>query len=250
MFAYSGAHGALEVAFTDRWGGVSREPFASLNLASGGDDDPEDVRRNLERALEAFTGTVDASLALMRQVHGAEVAMVGGVGVAPSAPGAALAEPPVADGLVTCEPGVTLVVRVADCVPVLLGDAERGVAAALHAGRQGLVEGVVPAGVAALERLGARRLVAWVGPHVCGRCYEVPVELREAVASVVPEARAETSWGTPSLDVGAGVLAQLRAAGAEVVSAARCTLESPDLYSYRRDGARAGRFAGLVRVRP
>jgi YfiH family protein len=144
---------------------------------------------------------------------------------------------------------VTLVVRVADCVPVLVGDPVRGVVAALHAGRSGLVAGVVPAGVEAMRALGAAELVAWVGPHVCGRCYEVPEEMRDQVAAVVPEARAETSWGTPAVDVGAGVVAQLRAAGAAVVQGSRCTLEERGLYSYRRDGAGAGRMAGLIRVR-
>lgn len=140
-------------------------------------------------------------------------------------------------------------VRVADCVPVLLADLERGLVAALHAGRPGLVAGIVPEGVAAMRSRGARDLVAWLGPHVCGRCYEVPAAMREEVAAVVPEAWAETSWGTPSVDVGAGVRAQLAAASVEVVDVSRCTREHVDLYSFRRDGAGAGRMAGLIRVR-
>ena len=74
--------------------------------------------------------------------------------------------------------------------------------------------------------------------------------MRADVAAVVPEAYAETSWGTPSVDVGAGVRAQLAAAGVEVVDASRCTREAEDLYSYRRQGAESGRLAGLVWVRP
>jgi len=65
----------------------------------------------------------------------------------------------------------------------------------------------------------------------------------------VPAARATTSWGTPSLDIGAGVRAQLEERGVTVVDVSRCTRESADLYSYRRDGDRAGRLAGLVRLR-
>jgi copper oxidase (laccase) domain-containing protein len=60
---------------------------------------------------------------------------------------------------------------------------------------------------------------------------------------------ATTTWGTPSLDIGAGVRAQLADAGVAVVDLARCTRESADLYSYRRDGAGAGRLGGLVRLR-
>jgi hypothetical protein len=66
----------------------------------------------------------------------------------------------------------------------------------------------------------------------------------------VPEAFAETSWGTPALDIGAGVLAQLRADGVTVSDASRCTVEDEDLYSYRRQGTRSGRLAGLVWTRP
>lgn len=155
-----------------------------------------------------------------------------------------------ADGLVTDVPGVALLVRVADCVPVLLADPDGGVVGAAHAGRNGLVAGVAPATVARMRDLGADRIVAWVGPSICGRCYEVPEELRREVAVAVPEAAAETSWGTPAVDVGAGVVAQLRAEGVEVVDASRCTREDQELWSYRRDGDAAGRLGGLVWVRP
>ena len=94
---------------------------------------------------------------------------------------------------------------------------------------------------------GADRLVAWVGPHVCGGCYEVPEEMRAEVAALVPAAYAETTWGTPALDIGAGVRAQLEAAGVEVVArSAAAPARTPRLHSYRRDGAAAGRLAGLV----
>jgi copper oxidase (laccase) domain-containing protein len=110
---------------------------------------------------------------------------------------------------------------------------------------------VVPETVSRMRALGAREVTAWLGPHVCGRCYEVPEEMRAEVAAVEPVARATTSWGTPSLDLGAGVAAQLERAGVVVrTEAVRCTLESPDLYSHRRDGVRAGRFAGVIRRRP
>jgi hypothetical protein len=73
--------------------------------------------------------------------------------------------------------------------------------------------------------------------------------MQDEVAGVVPQSRATTSWGTPSLDLGAGVRAQLEESGVTVSDVSRCTRESPDLYSHRRDGARAGRQAGLVRLR-
>jgi len=67
------------------------------------------------------------------------------------------------------------------------------------------------------------------------------------VAAAEPATRATTSWGTPSLDVGAGVRAQLDREGVEVVDRTRCTIESPDLFSYRREGQLSGRQAGVIR---
>lgn len=97
-----------------------------------------------------------------------------------------------------------------------------------------------------MRELGASHLTAWVGPHICGRCYEVPPAMRDEVAAVIPESYAETSWGTPSLDIGAGVRAQLATQGVAVIAVDRCTHEDPELHSYRRDGAAAGRFAGVI----
>ncbi|GAA3812371.1 hypothetical protein GCM10022242_13610 [Nocardioides panacisoli] len=157
---------------------------------------------------------------------------------------------PECDGIVASGPGVVLMVRAADCVPVLLGDAEHGIIGAAHAGRLGLVRGVVPATVARMRKLGAEDVTAWVGPHICGRCYEVPAQMRDEVAAVESAARSTTSWGTPAVDLGAGVRAQLEREGVTVVDLARCTLESADLYSFRRDRDGAGRQAGVVRLAP
>lgn len=156
---------------------------------------------------------------------------------------------PECDGIVTSEADVVLMVRAADCVPVLLADPGARVVAAAHAGRMGMARGVVDATVARMRELGAVEITAWIGPHICGRCYEVPEELQAEVVADEPAARATTSWGTPALDLGAGVRAQLEGAGVRVVDASRCTFESADLYSYRRDGAAAGRQAGVIRLR-
>ena len=226
MYSHRTSRGPVDLAFTDRFGGVSAVPFDSLNLALEGGDDPDATAANLARVLADFAP--GAALADMRQVHGATVVTVDGSGD---------------------RPDVVLLVRVADCVPVLLADPDAGVLGVAHAGRPGLAAGVVPATVARMRELGAAEVTAWVGPHVCGGCYEVPEAMREEVGDVVPAAVATTTWGTPSLDLGAGVRAQLADAGVAVVDLARCTRESADLYSYRRDGAGAGRLGGLVRLR-
>lgn len=239
MYYWRDSIGPVDLAFTDRLGGVSRAPFDGLDLALAGDDAPAAVEENHRLVVEDFApGT---SLADMRQVHSAEVATVVTGGPRPTC-----------DGLVADRhgaAGVTLMVRVADCVPVLLADPEAGVVGVAHAGRPGVLAGVVPATVARMREAGAGAITGWIGPHVCGACYEVPAEMRDEVAAVVPETRSTTSWGTPALDLGAGVRAQLREAGAGVVEVSGCTRESATLYSYRRDGRRAGRQAGLIRVR-
>ena len=178
--------------------------------------------------------------ARLDQVHGRDV-----VAVQEATPSEQV---PSADALVTTTPGVGLMVRAADCVPVVLADPVAGVVGAVHAGRGGMVLDVTTRAVEAMEARGADRedLRAWVGPHVCGACYEVPAAMREEVCAVVPEAWAETAWGTPSVDVGRGVRAQLDRAGVGVVETGGCTREEPALPSYRRDGADSGRLAGLV----
>jgi YfiH family protein len=245
LYAARLTHGPVELAFTDRHGGVSGAPYDSLNLAWA-DDDPAALAENHRRLMDDFApGDGIERLAELGQVHGGDVAVVGPEGPRHDVHGHLHA---IGDGLVTTQPGVTLSVRAADCVPVLFADAEAGVIGACHCGRPGVVAGIVRATLDAMRELGASRITAWVGPYVCGRCYEVPQEMQDAVAALEPVVRATTSWGTPSIDVGAGVRAQLERQHVEVVDLSRCTRESSDLYSYRRDAKRSGRQAGLVRM--
>ncbi|WP_344410364.1 peptidoglycan editing factor PgeF [Streptomyces viridochromogenes] len=231
----SGAH----FAFTDRWGGVSAAPYEELNLGGAVGDDPEAVRANREIAAKSL-GLGPDGVVWMNQVHGTDVAVVDGPwGDAPV---------PEVDAIVTARRGLALAVLTADCVPVLLADPVAGIAAAAHAGRPGMVAGVVPAAVRAMASLGAdpARIVARTGPTVCGRCYEVPGEMRAEMAAVEPAAHAETSWGTPAVDVAAGVHAQLARLGVrDREQSPVCTRESADHFSYRRDRT-TGRLAGYV----
>ncbi|MFF3905273.1 peptidoglycan editing factor PgeF [Streptomyces sp. NPDC001848] len=231
----SGAH----FAFTDRWGGVSAAPYEELNLGGAVGDDPGAVRTNRELAAKSL-GLDPARVVWMNQVHGADVAVV-------DAPWGENPVPEV-DAIVTSRRGLALAVLTADCTPVLLADPVAGIAAAAHAGRPGMVAGVVPAVVRAMMELGAdpARIVARTGPAVCGRCYEVPETMRAEVSAVEPAAHAETSWGTPAVDVTAGVHAQLDRLGVcDRAQSPVCTLESGDHFSYRRDRT-TGRLAGYV----
>ncbi|MCL7378816.1 peptidoglycan editing factor PgeF [Streptomyces sp. 35G-GA-8] len=231
----SGAH----FAFTDRWGGVSAAPYDQLNLGGAVGDDPGAVGANRELAAKSLA-LDPARVVWMNQVHGREVAVVDGPWTR--------ADIPAVDAIVTQRHGLALAVLTADCVPLLLADPVAGIVAAAHAGRPGLVAGIVPAAVEAMITLGAEpsRITARTGPAVCGRCYEVPERMRDEVAAVVPEAHSETSWSTPAVDVVAGVHAQLDALGVrDRQRSVVCTLESDDHYSYRRDRT-TGRLAGYV----
>ena len=240
----------VRAGFTRRPGGGSAGPYAGLNLALHVGDEPAAVAANRE-LLAAWAG---GPVTFPHQVHGTDVLVVGGpgeLGGSAERGGSGDSSEP-ADAVVTAVPGTAVGVLVADCVPVLLADAEAGVAGAAHAGRKGYVAGVVEAALEAMEKLGARRAAirAAVGPAAGPCCYEVPAAMRADVGAVRPDAPAETLWGTPSLDLPGGCVALLRAAGvASVVTVGGCTIEDDDSYSYRRNGV-TGRFAGVVRIEP
>ena len=214
----------VSAAFTDTDAG---------NLALHVGDDASEVQQRRAR-LEQAMGIAPRSLRFMNQVHGSTVAAM--------EPDSAVPE---ADAMVSG--GLPLAVMVADCIPVLLAgeSAEGPVLAAVHAGRPGIANGIIPTAVDAMALRVATGIRAWLGPSICGRCYEVPAALQAEVAAAVPATRSSTSWGTPGLDLPAGARSQLEAAGVSVEYAGACTLETESLYSYRRD-RETGRFAGLV----
>jgi hypothetical protein len=176
------------------------------------------------------------AIATMRQVHGSDVvwAMPGLV--------------PEADALLSYTPNLGILVRVADCVPIVLATAERDTVGVVHAGRRGLVDGVAPAAVKVLEERGKGRVSAWIGPRICGQCYELDEETATEVATAVPAAAATSRDGTPAADIGAGVIAQLGELNVEVTDLGGCTLEDDRFFSYRSDGT-ARRQGAIVVLR-
>lgn len=221
----------VRVAFTDRGAG---------NLALHTGDDPDAVRAR-RSALERSIGVPGGSLVFLDQVHGTDVA---------DADRHDRPAVPTADAAVTAT-GVPLAVMVADCVPVVLvGEGPRGpLTGVAHAGRRGLLEGVLERAVEQLRARGASGLSAWLGPSICGSCYEVPAAMREDSAERIPAVAATTSWGTPALDLRAGARERLTALGVGVVEPSgagpSCTLENERLSSHRRDPG-SGRIVGLV----
>ena len=232
--------------FTGRDLEAPERPFAAGgNLSHHRPHRPADLASDRAHVARR-TGTDPSTWHLMQQVHGAEVATVRS-----STPiGAQLRG---VDALVTTEPDRPLLVQIADCVPILL--AADGAVGAVHAGRRGVVRGVVDAALAALERLGvtADQVRAAIGPAIGGCCYELPHEERDRSLDALPDevataATATTDWGSPSLDLAAAAAAQLTAAGATVVGRVdACTRCDPDArwFSHRADPD-AGRQVGLV----
>lgn len=219
MFRFRDRCGAVEFAITD-----ARSDLRAV------DSDPM-LRQSLAEAFEV------PDVAIMNQVHGAAVALADARVV------------PEADALIVDRPGIAALVRVADCVPVVLAAPDRPLAAVVHAGRLGMMLRVVPATVLAMRARGAATIRAWVGPHACARCYEVPEAMAAEVEAVVPGTRAMTSAGTASIDLGAGVLAQLREFDVDATELSGCTIGDDRFHSYRRQGSSAGRFGAVVAVR-
>ncbi len=222
-------------AFSTRVGGVSRPPFDGLNLGVFTDDERGAVVENRGR-LSAALGFPPERVAIGRQVHGAEIASHPG----PQAP-SPFAEPgspiPEVDGHVSNEPGLALLVFVADCVPVAL--AGPGGVAMLHCGWRGLAtSGLVASAVAAIGATDAA-----IGPSIGPCCYEVGDEVLDAFAGL-----GEGVVAGRMLDLPGIARRLLLEAGVErVETAGLCTSCEPGLFfSHRRDAGRTGRQAGLV----
>ena len=203
--------------------------YEGWNLALHVGDDPQRVHRHRRRLEDLLELDRDQHLAWMNQVHSSVVA-------AARAEQVPTADALVLDSRVAGAPAGCCVL-VADCVPLLLSSRDGSLVAAVHAGRRGMLDGIVPATIDVLQA---------VGPSICGSCYEVPDDMRALSAQREPACASRTSWGTPGLDVAAGVLAQLERAGVGHISAGHwCTYEDPRFYSFRRDGT-TGRLAGVV----
>jgi len=226
----------VRALFTTRDGGVSRGPYAGLNLGTHVGDDPVAVAEN-RRRLVASEGLPGQPLWL-EQVHGTEVV------VASDLP----ASPPRADAAVTRQPGLVLSVMTADCLPVLLCDIDGQVIATAHAGWRGLCDGVLEQAVAAMQ-LEPQRLQAWLGPAIGPLAFEVGPEVRAAFLARDPAAdSAFVARGDKYLaNLYQLARQRLRACGLSAIYGGDdCTFSQPArFYSYRRDG-QTGRMAGLI----
>ncbi len=221
---------------TTRVGGVSLSPYASLNLATHVQDDPQAVAENRRRL--ALAAGLPQAPRWLEQVHGTTALRADTLG-----------EVACGDAAFTAAPGVVCAVLTADCLPVLLADVEGGEVAAIHAGWRGLVDGVIERTLASLATPRAQ-LVAWLGPAIGPSAFEVGTEVRDAFIAQDPGAHCAfcpSPQGRWLADL--YTLARRRLAQAGVRSAYGgdyCTFSEPQrFYSYRRDGL-TGRMASLI----
>lgn len=182
-------------------------------------------------ALEVLVGPTQ----YMNQTHGDSVALVDGRSL----------HEPNTDAIVTAESGIALGVLVADCIPLLMWDEVEHVVAAVHVGRKGLLNEIAVKTVRVMNEMGAQRIQAFLGPSICGGCYEVSQEIYEEVVSAHPKAGARTSKDTYSLDLPRALADELALLGLKVSRSPTCTVENTDFFSYRREGV-TGRQAGLI----
>lgn len=224
---------------TTRAGGVSPGPYASLNLGAHVGDAAAHVAANRQRV----AGAIGARPVFLRQVHGVEVLRLA----------ADDGDGQTADACFTDAPGIACTVMVADCLPVLLCDAAGTRVGAAHCGWRGLAGGVLERLLASFDAPGA---MAWLGPCIGPRAFEVGAEVKAAFEAHAPEAaqcfrpaQAEDKWFG---DLAALARQRLRALGVSQVYGNDggpdwCTVGHPSrFFSYRRDGAASGRFAALV----
>lgn len=237
------------VYFTTRPGGVSRPPYAALNLGFNVGDDPDAVRSN--RAVLSQILGIDANrISSPRQRHTSEVAMLTPDAIGTGATSDQSFFDP-CDGLATDLTGAPILLHYADCVPVVLMAAERGkpAVAVLHAGRQGLMQGVIGNGVRLMRdslALEPDSLSAAIGPSIGPCCYEVSEEIARGFEGRFGTAAVNSRF----LDLRAAASADLTAAGVDedrISLLDICTACDPDFYSYRRDGV-TGRHGAIAWV--
>ena len=237
--------------FCGRRGGVSTGIFVSLNTGLGSRDDPAAVAENRRRAVAAVAP--GAALVTVHQVHSPIVVIAD--------PSLADADRPHADALVTDRPGVVLGMLAADCAPVLFADVAAGVIGAAHAGWKGALYGVLPATIAAMEALGARRdrIAAAIGPCIARASYEVGTTYSDPFTAVDPGFAAFFTPGKSGhlhFDLEGFVAARLADAGLTLIEAAgRDTYANAgDWFSYRRSvhagEADYGRNLALIALAP
>jgi len=251
--------GEVVHAFSSRQGGVSRPPFATLNLGQSVGDDLTLVEENRRRFFVAF-GIDSTRIVRAKQVHGNEVLRVdAGLVRRPGFPRCLVEEPAEFDAFITELPDVALVVSTADCLPILIHDPVRRAVAAVHAGWRGTARRIAARAVLAMQAAYGTDPAdcrAALGPRIRGCCFEVDAPVIEAMAAGLPgwEAHATpTRPGHCRLDLAGVNRAVLEEAGVRpdrIEDAGLCTTCRTDLFfSHRAEKGRTGRMMNFIMLR-
>lgn len=246
FFTFDSLSPSVSHAVFTRRGGVSPAPWDSLNVGGGVGDEAVRVRANRVRLFEA-AGRDPASIFDVWQVHSADV-------VSANAPRSADAPYQQADVILTDRPDVTLFMRFADCVPILLHDPRRGVIGLVHAGWLGTVRDAAGAAVRAMQgHYGSNPpdILAAIGPSICMDHYEVGADvLLQVMQAYGDDARGflHSRNGRVHLDLWAANRWLLARAGVgQIEMAGLCTAcRVEDWYSHRAERGRTGRFGVLM----
>lgn len=237
----------VHAVFT-RLGGVSRDPFATLNVGHTVGDDQTAVAENHARVY-ARLGLSEDRVVTAQQVHGNRVAVVTAADAGRVCPAT--------DGLATAAPGLALLLRFADCQPILLYDPDHHALGLVHAGWRGIAQGIARRAVETMqEAFGTRprRLLAGLGPAIGPCCYTVSHEVASAMGYALPDwTRVMQSEGDEwRFDLPAANAQQLAAVGVRAVEQAHlCTACHNDVFfSHRGDRGRTGRFAVVAYLQP
>jgi YfiH family protein len=235
----------VEHAIFTRHGGVSGTPFRSLNVGGSVGDDPERVAINRERMFDVLGRPYD-SLAYVWQIHSDRVLQIDHPILERT--------PEKADGMVTDRPGVTLMMRFADCVPILAIDPTRSALGIAHAGWKGTLGRIASRLVETLANTYGSRaqdLVVGIGPSIAAHHYPVGPEVVDAVRKAFgPSAEAflDSSNGSVELDLWAANRWLLESAGVDQIEISGvCTAcHTEDWFSHRGESGRTGRFGALM----
>ena len=216
-----------QTLFTARSGGTSKGEYASLNFGDHVGDVDVDVQANRQILTKLLSQKAPV---FMSQVHGDFVVEVNSDSYFPTA-----------DAMITREAGLPLVVLSADCLPILI--AGQSVVGVVHAGRKGILNGIIAKTVQAMRAAGGSELTAIIGPAICKDCYEVDPQMY--IEAISQDPSLATSDARHSLDLSASAQIQLAECGVLVSAIDICTAHGSGYFSYRRDGI-TGRSAGVI----
>ena len=201
-----------QMLFTARHGGTSTGKYSSLNLGDHVGDESIAVANNRRILQNMLSRIVEDSVA-----------------------------PVTADALITRRPGLPLAVLSADCLPILVKG--ENIVGAIHAGRKGILNGIIERTITKMRELGGSELSATIGPAICCGCYEVDFQMYSDAIEINPNLA--TTPESHCLDLKKAAAGQLLSQSVSVTDLGICTAHDLNYFSYRRDGI-SGRSAGVI----